>query len=607
MNKMNFSLMIFLALTLAVGVNPAGAEELTVRAVVEGQDVFVGDSFDFQIQVSGNDEPSAPILSGLADFEVQALGGQKNNSESVSIINGQMTREVRRGYVYAYRLTPKREGDLVIPSIDIHAGGRTVKTQPILLHAAKPQENETFKLRLTLSREKCYVNEPVTLTVTWYIGKDFRNFEFSLPILGNKNFTFISQEPQIDPRKRYVRIPLAGSLVIGEIGQGTLDGKTYTTVIFQKILIPKQPGTFEIPRATVACNALMGGFDDDFLGRGNGTYKKFVTPSNGLTLQVTELPAVGRPANFSGLVGTYRMDAAATPTQVNVGDPITLTVRIRGPEYLKQVELPPLSRQPAMARDFKIPQDMAPGKIEGFTKVFTQTIRALNAHVTEIPAIDLSFFDSTAGKYKIARTKPIPLVVKETKVITIRDAEGRELAPVQNELKAWQEGIAHNYEDLGALDNQEFGLPTLIRSPVYLALGIVPPATWLVLLISTVVYRARRADPQAVKARGAYGELTKRIKICLKDDQNKDAKLLEAARIYLGSKLRLVPGSLTWRDVEPRLTERRIDDEILRGLKGVFDECEARRYAGPEESSAGLAATAQRLLDLARKLERRLK
>src|SRR6516162_9933180 len=45
---------------------------------------------------------------------------------------------------------------------------------------------------------------------------------------------------------------------------------------------------------------------------------------------VEEPPVAGRPADFSGLVGFFRISTSASPTEVRVEDPLTLTVRITG-------------------------------------------------------------------------------------------------------------------------------------------------------------------------------------------------------------------------------------------------------------------------------------
>ena len=61
----------------------AQAQEISVRAVVENDEVFVGEPFVFQIQIEGHDTPPTPDISALQFFQAEFAGGQKNNSESV--------------------------------------------------------------------------------------------------------------------------------------------------------------------------------------------------------------------------------------------------------------------------------------------------------------------------------------------------------------------------------------------------------------------------------------------------------------------------------------------------------------------------------------------
>ena len=81
--------------------------------------------------------------------------------------------------------------------------------------------------------------------------------------------------------------------------------------------------------------------------------RKLVVPSNELNLEVLPLPEP-RPPSFTGLVGAYSIETAAAPTEVNVGDPITLTIRIRGPEPLENIPAPALHTQQSLVEDFKV-------------------------------------------------------------------------------------------------------------------------------------------------------------------------------------------------------------------------------------------------------------
>ena len=116
--------------------------------------------------------------------------------------------------------------------------------------------------------------------------------------------------------------------------------------------------------------------------------RKLVVPSNELDLDVVPLPEP-RPPSFTGLVGAYSIETAAAPTAVNVGDPITLTIRIRGPEPLDTIPAPALQTQRSLIADFKVSDESAAPVVQDGSAVFTQTVRALNDQVTANPAARL--------------------------------------------------------------------------------------------------------------------------------------------------------------------------------------------------------------------------
>ncbi len=602
------------------------AEPFSATAAIEKRDVFVGEAFAFQIQVSGSENPEKPNLSHVTDFTVAFRGGQQNSNRSVTIINGKITKTVREGYVFSYQLTPKRVGKLTIPSVTVHADGRSTNTKPVTINAKKPVETDDFKLRLQLSKNHCYVGEPITLTVTWYIGKDVKDFAFSLPLLQNED-TFHFADPQVDMQsgKKLYRILLGDEEAIGIKDRGTIDNKDFATITFQKILIPREPGNITIAPATVTCNAFVGYerrqgryqddffsdfFNDDFFGRSRrGVYRNIVVPSNALSLRVSELPENGRSANFAGHIGEYKIEANAVPTEVSVGDPITLTISLSGPDYLEHVKLPLLTQQPELANNFKIPKDRAIGEISGKTKIFTQTIRALRHDVTQIPSIELPYFDSRSGSYSIARTGPIPINVKKTKVITALDAEGiAEQASSGAEVENWSKGIAFNYEDMSVIENQRFGPVSWLMTPACMMAILLPPIMFILLLSSVGVMRKRNSDPLKTRARKAYGN----FKNALNEVQNASSAgkscdmILDAFSNYLGDKLRMPMGALTFNDVKDKLRSKGVSQDTLDQLKTLFETCDAGRYAGSGPISDAVSMTKQSSA-IAEVLEKKLK
>ncbi|MBU4152849.1 MAG: BatD family protein [Proteobacteria bacterium] len=567
---------------------------VTVQAVVDQEEVYVGQSFTLQVQVEGSDSPGEPDISSLIDFTVEPRGGQQNSSESVSIINGRMSRVSHRGYVFNYELTSKREGRLVIPPLSVIIDKQLYQTQPVRIVVKQPEESDEFKLRQTLSKDRVYVGEPVTLTVTWYIGKDVKGFNFTLPIFSDPRFTISADDrASLTPgQDNSVRIPVPGGEIVAEKGQGVLNGEKYLTVTFSRIVTVNETGKISLPQITVSCQALSGYrqgsgrdpfsgmFPDDFFGRSRQVYRTEVVPSDQPVVEVFPLPEEGRPVDFTGLVGEYSVAVTATPTKVKIGDPITLNIQIAGPS-VAGASLPSLAEGLGV-NDFKVPDEMAPGEGSAVLKTFTQTIRARHAGVRQIPSLHLAYFNPDTGRYETASSPPVLLEVSEARLVTAQDAEGgMPSGPEKKELTTVKGGISYNYEGPEVLT---------IQAPIgsvgmdfgwYVLLG-APPGVFLLVLVGAGVVRLGRKDPVGRAARRAYGRLRTELDP-LADGSETVAGYQAiglAMREYLGAKLRRNPAALTYVDVEPDLIHAGVGPELLGRLRQVMEQCEASQYAG---------------------------
>jgi hypothetical protein len=615
-----YTAIVILCCAVILGVCPyaARAQEIDVRLEVESRDVYMGESFIMQININGSTDAVPPDVSSLDGFSTEYLGGSNNSSQSISIINGRMQRTVTKAFIFSYRLTPGRPGRLTIPALSVEVEGRTFSTQPVTIAVRRPSETEDFKLRMRLSKETCYVGEPVVLTVTWYLRRDVDNFRFTAPFFDNDAFTFADPEIKIDPSKKYYRIKMGDSEAIAVKGEGILKGETYATLQFSRALIPGEAGTFILPEIIVECDAVVGSrtgrdffdgfFRDDFFRMRRDRLKKYVVPSNKLSLSVTELPTEGRPPGFAGHVGEYRISATAEPSEVSVGDPITLSVIIEGPDYLGSIDLPPLLNQKDLTSDFRIPDERADGRIEGRKKIFTQTIRALSEGVTEIPPIRLVYFDTKKVSYETAYSDPIPITVKATRVVTAQDAEGLETGPAGTPVEMWKEGIAYNYEGPEVVIPQDFGISSALGDPIRLGALVVPPIIYFVLLAGIALVRSRRSDPEARRARGALKRLSGRLEtIGGKGDLSQAelcGEIMEALREYLGDKLRRPGATLTAHDVEKIMKERGADTEAVDAVRSVLATCEAGAYAGGLSSAEDRVNLVQRVRDAANRMEK---
>lgn len=595
-----FGLLFFLAASHDIVVS---AESMAVQTLIEKQEVTVGESFALQVKIDGVDSVAEPDLSELQDFTVQPKGGAQNNRESITIINGKVNRISERGYVFNYLLTPRREGILTVPAIAIIAEGKTLLTQPVPVRVLKPVITQEFMLRQFFSEPTSYVGQPLVFTVVWSVDRNIDEFQFHLPVLDDKRFEIVDHPEDRNYRgSDAIAINLQGSQVIARKGQAA----QHTTVTLRKIFIPREPGMYSFEPASVASRVVTGyrqqrngqsdspfknRFLDDMFRRRQPIFKQLLTISNPLESKVLPLPGENQPPDFSGLVGQYSLSAAALPAEVNVGDPITVTIMVTGPDFMDNVQLPPLDNQQAIRENFKVPDEMGPGETKGRIKVFTQTFRAKHPDVKQIPSIVLSFFNPTTGKYESASTRAIPLRVKATKVVTASDAEGLLAGFAKKELASLEKGIAYNYVGEDILENQEVGFTSWFSSPFGFGLMLFPPGAYLLILIPVSWRRKRSQNAATLQARKALPELSKKLSRLQRDIHKNTlpqavSGLVEAMRTYLSKRLFIPPGALVYSEVIEHLQQHGVDPALLEDLQQILDLCEAYLYGARDREGS---------------------
>ena len=115
------------------------------------------------------------------------------------------------------------------------------------------------------------------------------------------------------------------------------------------------------------------------------------------------------------------------------------------------------------------------------------------------------------------------------------------------------------------------------------------------------------APRAALSPRRAFRQLSKDLRSLKAGDTDEYySAVLEALRRYLGGKLALPAGAVTFADVRPALEQRGVDEETIRSLGQLFERCEAGRYAGAAFGDQEPSALAQTAREIARKLERSL-
>ncbi len=127
------------------------------------------------------------------------------------------------------------------------------------------------------------------------------------------------------------------------------------------------------------------------------------------SLRIQPLPETGRPAHFSGAVGTFRLTGQLSQSSVHPGDILTLTLELAGNGWLNNATMPAPPSSPL----FKTYP--AKEKLREPLRVQTeQVFIPQSTNATEIAAARFSFFNPTTGVYEESVAGPFPLTFSAT-------------------------------------------------------------------------------------------------------------------------------------------------------------------------------------------------
>ncbi|MEI7900710.1 MAG: hypothetical protein WCK89_10665 [bacterium] len=122
------------------------------------------------------------------------------------------------------------------------------------------------------------------------------------------------------------------------------------------------------------------------------------------TLRVLPLPEAGRPAHFSGAIGSFRLSGGLSQTSVHPGDLITLSLELSGQGWMTDVSLPAPAPSPLFKTYPSKERLREPLRIQT-EQVFIPT--ATNA--TEIAAMRFCFFNPSTERYEESVAGPFRL------------------------------------------------------------------------------------------------------------------------------------------------------------------------------------------------------
>lgn len=563
-------------------------QESTFTASTSSDKVTMGEQFEVTFTLNGSGKNfKAPAFD---DFIV--LSGP-NQSQSIQIINGQLSQTV----TYSYILQPRSEGKFTIPPASIEIGGKRIQsnslTIEVLKGTAKPQtrnqqksiedENLTKQIgqnlfiRATVDKSEVFQGEQLTVTYKLYTRLNIINSSISkVPAFTG----FWAQDIELDRNQNYTI--------------ETIDGVQYRAIPVKKTaLFPQRSGNLEIDpmEANFVVQVQLKKrtndwfdqfFNDPFFG--NVVNKEFTAKSNSIRIRVKPLPE-NPPATFNGAVGKFDLDAWLDKTETKSNEPVTLKIKITGKGNLKLME--------PIKLNFPIDFESYEPKISDNINQKTTTISGSRTFEYlliprrqgnyKIPEIKFTYFDIERKSYQTLTFPEMKLVVtKGTDIVgsPIAGLTKEEIKLIGQDIRFIKSGSSKFIRNGSSF----------LNSTKFFLLFFTP---FLILILSILIinkYESNLQDIVGYKNRRATKIAKKRLNLARKlmENQNKEKFYEEVNKAlwgYLSDKLSIQLAELNKDNVTSTLKAKNVKEETTNRLLKILEECEYYRFAPSSDST----------------------
>lgn len=396
--------------------------ETTITATPNATTVQVGDQLLIEIEVQADvDHASDPDLGPLELFELVNAVRTFQGTQIQSIFGaGQKVTITRR---YQVVLIARKEGEQLFNRITVNVGGRTITAQPFRVtvlqqvggaQAPSQQQSASEQLRQRLGRDEyfidvqlekneAYVREGVLVRFMLYSIYGFSRWDGNA--IGPNFFPGVQQVDIELPQNRQPQKQRVGD-------------KTYQVYELRRaVLFPIRSGTItaEPQNVKVLIEYYVRGF---FAMRQQDWVD---VPTNRASLHVKPLPEEGKPEQFAGTVGQYKIKAEVDNAAPAVGGGFLLRVTVWGEGNVNAVEPPTLPDLPWLkrSRDYsKFDSQTRDNKVWG-SAVFEYALSPLEQGEKTIPPIALAFFNPATQRYEVEYSQPITLQVQAPQELSL--------------------------------------------------------------------------------------------------------------------------------------------------------------------------------------------
>ncbi|MFA5161427.1 MAG: BatD family protein [Elusimicrobiales bacterium] len=575
--------------------------QLTINASVDKDEVPLDEALILTVTISGaSSDVGEPQLPSLPNFNVFSSG----QSQNIMIINGHISTSVK----YQFSLAPRFVGAAVIGPVSLHYNGADYATREIQVRVlppgaarqsapqsaprqyarpapARPQQQQRRRAAderdvfvvANADKTSAYVNEQVTLTVRFYTA---------VPLMGNPDYT-------APPAKGF----LTEDMPPMRNGNENLNGREYMFTEVKTALFGATAGQTEIAPAAVRYqvrqNMDMDPFDPNFFqnffsgATGGGPQQEARTAP--IHINLKPLPQAGRPANFGGAVGNFKITSSIDRRELKAGEAANLSVTIEGTGNLKAITAPALPDMPSMkvydmVSSLNIKKD---GDVVHGSKTFKAVVIPRVSGKAAVPAIHFSYFNPASGGYATVSSLPIPLNVLAADNQSAQQVSFTGSQP-GGEVTAISEDI-HYISQAGDLSAPSRALCALAGAGLW---NLAGPVLMLFGFAFAKWRAAANSDTALSRKRKAYSAARTRIKeaekLFAQNRMEQAMTMLSGALAdYLSDKLATPTGGLTLRKITElsRYAYPGIRNETVSALSEVWQELDMLRFAPTAHSS----------------------
>jgi hypothetical protein len=589
MNRLVFNFYYRMTLCLGAMVVSVSALGQSPRVLTEVNPsvTMVGERAEYVIRFINTTQ-----VPNLATPRVEGLAFSEGMSTSsfTQIVNGARSVETRASWSFS----ATRAGTFTIPGRSTRIGGEEIQIPPVSFEVVPMDEATRSRalLQLDIPDGPFYVGQAIPAKLGLFVRDDLTLSNIAFPERDGE--AFLNTEFDNNPARTRTRI----------------QGRIYEAFVWQFTLTPIKAGSAGLQfRQNIAIQeSLADGRFPSIFNLSRTQTEQLTVATDPLELDVLPLPREGRPDSFRDAIGQFEVSSTLSSRDLMVGEPITLNIAINGIGNFDRISPPDLPQWD----DWRIYPPKVDFKPDGNTansgtKQFEYILIPQAETITEVPAIEVAWFDPALKAYATA--------LLEARAVTVKPAD----KPLQSDVF------------LGSGNGSE---PAEPRVPDSL-LPIRPEAGWLlprdplwrqsafvftngllgILLLSTalLLHRRKRLRDDHRLARRHLGnrKIRHSLQLARKAASDGNARdFFEAARTAIQerashlSKSPVEAKSLVSSDCLDILTQCDLPESFIQHCTEILQSADACQFAGYAPADADLSHIADKLVTLMTELNR---